>query len=203
MNDFDQLAEELQRLRSANGAPRENPREDPINIFDAQLGGAPELPTGVLPPVIERFARDEAARIGVDPALIAMGAISTTAAAIDDEFKVQVAARDSRWLESARVWAMIVDEVGAKKTPALNAAVDPLRHIERVLDLADTEAWSAYKIEEGIHKRKLDAYEKARANGKEAQRPQAPFKPPRRRLLTTDFTPEALADVLITTRAAS
>jgi hypothetical protein len=97
---------------------------DPFGNFQT-----PDLPSGVLPKIIEDLTFDEAELIGVDPGGIAIGTIVTCASVIKDEIMVQVKHHDDGWKESARVWGALVGPPSAKKSPAINSAVNPVRRI--------------------------------------------------------------------------
>jgi hypothetical protein len=97
----------------------------------------PLLPRGFLPDVIERFAFDQGASMGCDPAGLAASALAICAAAIPDRIKIQVKQHDPAWTESARVWIAVIGEPATKKTPVLAQAVRPLARI-------DHDLWRAY-----------------------------------------------------------
>ncbi len=89
----------------------------------------PALPIGLLPPLIDQFARVNASRMGCDPAGLAMAAVTTCAAAISDAIKVKVKRHDD-WTESARVWTALVGSPSTKKSPILNVASGPLCRLD-------------------------------------------------------------------------
>jgi len=100
-----QLGAEISRIRSKVRGPAE-PSIEPYDIFgDTRLAGAPDLPAGAVPDVIENFARDEATRLGVECAMIALPAVVACAASIDDGWSVQPKRHDTRWTESPRLSA--------------------------------------------------------------------------------------------------
>src|SRR5690606_15823093 len=91
---------------------------------------APEIPSGLLPSVIEEFAFRHGDVMGADPAGLAMAALAVCAAAITDDIQVQVKRNDPTWRESARLWVALVGPPSVKKTPIMNAALRPLRKID-------------------------------------------------------------------------
>ena len=97
----------------------------------------PQLPRGLLPDVIERFAFDQGASMGCDPAGLAASALAVCAAAIPDRIKIQVKQHDPTWTKSARIWVAIIGEPATKKTPMLAQAVRPLARI-------DHDLWRTY-----------------------------------------------------------
>src|SRR4051794_35251102 len=98
--------------------PRGETGEDqspPLDIFDdAGLTSVPAFPLGALPRVLVDFVGDKAERLGVDPAMIALPALAVCAGCIDDRHVVQVRRNHQEWVESPRLWVMIIDEPGGK-----------------------------------------------------------------------------------------
>ena len=154
------------------------PAEDDPNPADLWSGyPPPELPIGLLPPVIEAFARKHGEVMGVDPAGLAMAALAVASAAITDAIVVQVKQHDRSWRESARLWVGLVGVPSRKKTPIINVAAYPLRRIE-----AELAAEYAAELAE------YDALDQAERQ--EAERPR------RKRRIIQDLTVEAAQEVL-------
>ena len=101
----------------------------------------PSLPDGIMPTVIDNFARAQGLNMGVDPAGLAMAALTVCCAAIPDSIQLQVKVNDEGWLEPARIWVALVGEPSTKKTPIMNAAAKPIRK----LDAAAYERWAEEK----------------------------------------------------------
>jgi len=145
---------------------------------------------------LKAFVVDRAERLGVKPELIAMPALGVCAAAIDDRVVVQVRRHDQQWLESPRIWVAIIEEPGGKKTPAINAAVSPLRDIETIWRSEDASALQKYEIDLERHKVKLKKHCNDPDAGDTSYSLHPPAKPPMRRLVVTDATTESLARIL-------
>jgi hypothetical protein len=63
---------------------------EPVDFLaDADMTGAPELSPDHIPWAIAPFVFDTAARMGVDPAAVALCAIVSCAAVISDEWRIQ------------------------------------------------------------------------------------------------------------------
>jgi hypothetical protein len=90
----------------------------------------PSLPRGLLPPIIEDFAFDQGMAMGGDMSGIAMGALAVCAAAIPDKIQLQVKRHNTGWLESARLWVVLVGPVSSMKSPIMSTVVRPLRRID-------------------------------------------------------------------------
>jgi hypothetical protein len=180
---------------SATDAPTEEDDPEPIDIFgDPLLTGTPTFPIEAIPAPIADYARDLAARLGVDPALPAMAGLAVCAAAIDDRHQVQPKAHDRAWRESPRLWIATIAESGELKTPLLDAMVKPLRAIEARWWKDDAAERARYERDYQRYRARLKAWEKHPDNTPE---PEPPERPPLRRRLLTDFTVEAAADVLV------
>jgi hypothetical protein len=136
----------------------------------------PELPLGLLPSIIEEFAIEQSATMGTDPAGLAMGALAVAAAALPDCIKLKVKRYDS-WREAARIWVAEVGLPSTRKTPIMDAAVEPLLRIDRRMWKQYTEA--------------LREYEALSKQEKKKKQP-----PKQLRLCLEDTTIEAAQDVL-------
>jgi len=101
---------------------------DPVDLWGTFP--ALELPLGLLPSVIEQFAIVQGEMMDADPAGLAVAALVTCAAAIDDKIQLQVKRHDPNWRESARLWAALVGSPSTKKSPILSAATAPLCRLD-------------------------------------------------------------------------
>ena len=99
-----------------------------------------------------------------------------------------------QFVESARLWVALVEEPGGKKTPAINAATQPLRDIERAWLDQDAPKFDIYNLQ----KHSYDQLKNSRKPEDQLQfsfTPE-PQKPPHRRLTVSDVTTEQLAIIL-------
>ena len=162
----------------------------PIDIFgDVDIFGEPEWLDNACPPVIDEFARDEAARLGVCTSMIAMPALTVAAACISDEYTVQPKVNDSEWKESSRIWSLLVAEPGMKKTPAMNKALKPLKELEKDLYLINQKLLKSYEQE-------LAEFESLKKKKNLGGTPEKPEMPPLKRRMTNDPTVESLSEIL-------
>lgn len=95
----------------------------------------PILPTGILPDVLERFARVRGEQMGVDPGGIAMSALTVCASVIRDSIKIKVKQHEG-WTESARIWTMLIGDPSYKKSPIMRAAAGKIKSMDAQM-LAD------------------------------------------------------------------
>ena len=160
---------------------------DPVDIFgDTSLFGFPDWPENVCPSVIDDFAQDTARRIGVKVEMVAMPCIGAAAIAIPDNFVMRPKLLDTTWTESARIWIGIIADAGQKKTPALQAAFDPLKRLE-------IQYFNQYKEAMKQYQKDFEFYEKRKKAGGDMAEP---VEPEHRRLIADDVTVEALRKVL-------
>ena len=150
------------------------PTGDPVDLWGSF--DPPELPQGLLPTIIEDFARANGAQMGADPAGLAMGALVTCAAAIPDQVQIKVKRHDE-WTESARLWVALMGPPSAKKSPIMSAATGPLCRV----DVDMMRAWQKRVAE-------YDALPPEEKKGKQ--------RPPQTRLRIEDATVEAAQQVL-------
>jgi hypothetical protein len=104
------------------------PNPEPVDLWASFP--PPELPAGLLPAVIENYARAEAKTMGADVAGLVMGALTVCAAAISDSIQLQVKKHSEYWKESARLWCALVGDPSSKKTPILRLVARPLACID-------------------------------------------------------------------------
>jgi hypothetical protein len=137
----------------------------------------PDLPAGLLPKVIENYARAEAKTMGADVAGIAMGALTVCAATISGSIQLQVKKNSEHWKESARLWCALIGDPSSKKTPILRQVAAPLARI-------DARLYRKYAAEKAYHDN-LPPDEKKKA-----------IPPKQRRVRIEDTTIEAAQEVL-------
>lgn len=148
---------------------------EPVDLW--QRYEAPAMPLELLPGPIGPFAKQAAYVMGVDPAGLAMAALTVCAAAITDEIALQVKRHDTGWRESARLWVGLVGAPSMKKSPILSTALRPLRRIDGTLARVYQEKRAAFDL--------MPAKER-----KEAVRPS------QERRILADTTVEAAQEIL-------
>ncbi|WP_207018316.1 DUF3987 domain-containing protein [Roseococcus suduntuyensis] len=104
---------------------------DPVDFLgDTELTGAPVLRPDHLPDALAPFVFDTAARMGVDPAAVALCAVVAAASVIPDEWRIQPRVHDDTWTESPRLWGAVVGDPSIMKTPVLKAATAPIDRLD-------------------------------------------------------------------------
>ncbi|HEY6615993.1 MAG TPA: DUF3987 domain-containing protein, partial [Vicinamibacterales bacterium] len=150
----------------------------PSGVVPVDLWGTfntPELPHGLLPPVIEKYARAYATLQGSDPSGFAMGALTACCAVIPDRIKIQPKRHDP-WTQSARMWVALIGRASTMKTPIFDVVMAPIQRI-------DTQLIRDYM-------KKKEEYEQLEAKEKKATPP-----PARERLKIEDVTIEVVQEI--------
>src|SRR5262249_19564442 len=93
----------------------------------------PELPAGLLPEPIEKFARVEGEMTGADPAGFAMAALTACAAATPDFVVINPKKHDDAWEESARLWTMLIGDPSTRKSVIIRIAARPINAVDRAM----------------------------------------------------------------------
>lgn len=167
----------------------------------------PSLPVGLLPPGLSNIATDLAAECAAPVDYVACGMLSAAASAIGGSRWIRTY-RGHHWIEPSVLWIGAVGDPSSGKSPALEAAINPLRDIERQFARGFGETVRQWETASLTAKLEHDAWE---ASVKDAHKqglsaptkPEsavAPLKPSRPRLVVQDITPESVAEKLVSNR---
>ena len=158
-----------------------------VEAFDAAL-----LPTAFRP-----LATDIARRMQCPPEYVAVPLLVAAGAVIGRRIGIRPKLRDN-WQEVPNLWGMIVGRPGILKSPAMTAALAPLRRLDAVASENNRRAAAEYKAAS-------DRFTIAKGAAKEAAKkgdPSAldelrePLKPAERRYMTNDTSYEALGVIM-------
>jgi hypothetical protein len=172
--------------------------ELPSNVLDLWADGDyvrdAKLTRDMLPAVIADYAWDAAERLGVEPAMIALPALTVMAASLHDAYKIQPKKNDTDHLVRACMWIMMIAAPAGKKSPAIKQATAVLHHIEAQWRTEDAAAMAKFNAANDAYKAARKAAEK---NPLEpgAEIPielQEPVKPTARRIIIDNATMEGL-----------
>lgn len=156
----------------------------PIDFLgDDALTGAPELRADHVPEAIAGFAFDNAARMGVDPAAVALSCIVACAAVVTDDWRIQPKMHDDEWTEHPRLWGLIVGDPSILKTPVLRAATSPIDAMEAAARERHAEAMRKWRAE-------VEALKNEKGNAPKPPQPKCD------RWMVEGTTIEALSEVL-------
>ena len=169
---------------------------EPNAIFVDHLKPA-DLPAGVLPELVEQFARDRARRLGVDAGAPAAALVTALGSLVPAGNRLQMRQLDTEWTVKPILWTAIIGPPGSNKSATINAAMGPVQKLQsmwRKLFAADE------------HKRKLDEARRATAEKANKAKPEntdqvfegeaEAAKPRFRQKIYNDATTEALAVAL-------
>ena len=187
-----ETGEILQPMEEPSPAPAQAAANDngkPIDIF-AEFP-APPIDRAMLPKAIADYAHECGQLIGVDPAMVAIPALVSCAAALHDDVKIQPKRYETGWTESARLWCAIVGTPSVKKSPAIRRATKRLRKID--MNLADENAKQAAEYASQMEQHKEAKKEVKKAGGGYLPEPK---RPAMARMIVEDITVEALSEVL-------
>ncbi|MBS7790082.1 DUF3987 domain-containing protein [Roseococcus sp. SDR] len=158
---------------------------DPVDFLgDTELTGAPVLRPHHLPDALAPFVFDTAARMGVDPAAVALCAVVAAASVIPDDWRIQPRVHDDTWMESPRLWGAVVGDPSIMKTPVLKTATSPIERLDA--EARDRHAEAMRKWREEMAAIKADR----------APPGIGPLPPKLDRYLIEGTTVEALTEVL-------
>ena len=175
------------------GVDLPDPSTMPMDIFEKIT--VPRITEDMVPGVIWDFAKSNSVQIGSAIEAIVISSLFACTAAISDDIKIQPRS-NATWLESARIWAVLVGPPSSKKSHAVSVSIKPLQKldIQRAGRAAGKRA--KYDLDMKVYKAKEAAYVKALAKGDEVGDPPThPEEPQAERLLIMDTTPEALVNI--------
>jgi hypothetical protein len=144
------------------------------------------FPVLALPRVLQTFCQEAAAAMGVPVECIVAPALATLATAIGATTRVRLSAT---WTEPSVIWAVTLMESGSLKTPAYNAAIEPLRVAQRLAEEQHLERKKEYLQAKKRFETEAGAF---MGQGGEPA-PVEPLEPKPTDYYTSDSTVEALA----------
>ncbi len=154
---------------------------EPVDFLADNVTAPPSLKEQHVPAALWPFVSDVAARMGVDPASVALAAIVSCASVISDDWTVQPKRNDDSWTEQARLWGAILGEPSILKTPVIAACTKPIDWLEADARRRHADAVRHWKAD--CETAKLD------------KKP-LPAQPKLDRYMVEGITPEALSEVL-------
>jgi hypothetical protein len=148
------------------------------------------FPAHVLPEPIRGFITEAAKAIGCDASYIALPLLSGLASAIGNTHRI---ALKRTWSEPAILWTAIVAESGAKKSPPIELALQPIRKRQHDAMQEHAEAMKQHADALAMHERDAAHWKRSKSDTPPPAKPEAPIAD---RCWTDDATTEALAVLL-------
>jgi hypothetical protein len=145
-------------------------------------GTATPFPVDALPEAFQRYI-ERVARLKVcPPEYIAIPLLVSAGTAIGNVAKIRL---NATWSEGPNLFAALIGDPGAKKTPAIQQAMRPLTRLQRTLS-------KQYEKEAEQHKREMAHWESL----PKKERGPEPSKPTYKHVVVNDVTIEKLAEVM-------
>ena len=131
-----------------------------------EMGLPPVVPFNVtcLPHCLRPLVLDVSERVGVPVEFVAVALINALAGVVGRRAFVYPRERDNTWKESLNLWGGIIAGPGDKKTPLINAVLEPANRIRLEWDAENRAAQKQYKSELAAYKsamKKIAADKKA------------------------------------------
>lgn len=168
------------------------------------------LPEDMLPEPLKRWIVDVATRIGVHIEYVAIIVLVALGSVVGRTIGIYLKQRDN-WLEVPNIWGAIVGPPSSKKTPAMNKAISPIRHLTKIALTEFKEAQAARKAAIEIQKIEIETLKRnARKPDIDPSKVQADLAAKyeelnrleeanaERRYYTSDGTIEKIGEILLT-----
>jgi len=167
---------------------KDDPHDEPDPLPEAREIFR-RFPVECLPHPVAGFVRNSAKAIGCDPSFLALPALTALGATIGNNRWIKI---HHGWIQPPIIWAVIIGESGALKSPAFSRALHCVHAIEQELFgkfIAESKDYDALKSAYDVQARKT--------KGGDVGLPAEPPEPPiRERMLVVDTTIEALGGIL-------
>jgi hypothetical protein len=147
------------------------------------------FPTDLLPEPMRRFVLETAEAMSCDAAYVATPALIVGLASIG---AARTVSPKPGWSEPCIAWGLVVSPSGTLKSPAADAALRPLRDLQREAFREHDQRSRAYDAEALDYDRDLVEFKR----GKRVDPPERPIPPEAHRLIASDATTESLVPIL-------
>ena len=155
----------------------------------------------LLPPDLRDWVGDIVFRSDFQEDFVFVAALCSLGICLGSKVAVYPKRKDD-WHEHANLWGMLVSRPGTMKSPAMTAAMGPLRSVAARWNEAYAKALPEFQKQEAVaeieHKAAMKKVQKLADNGESFELPEKKkVAPPRaRRLSTSDCTKEKLASLM-------
>jgi len=163
---------------------------DVYDVYDVsrELPSAPEFPVDAMPAGCRMLIREASDAIGCPPEFVALPMLAVLASAIGNSRVVEL---KPGWEEKAVVFATVIGDPAAKKSPAAKVATKPAKQLQ-------VELRNVYQAKREDYEREMLEHEKNKRELRKvgAADPRPPKEPVMERTVVDDTTVEALSRVL-------
>ena len=156
------------------------------------LLSVPIFTADLLPDALAPAAFDQADRLQCPVEYLAVSMLAACGAVVGNKVGIFPKAHDESWEVYPALWGGLVGDPGTKKTPAMQAGLKPLSHLEDLATQAYAQAMQDHDQEQRLFQSRLAAWEKNKA----VPKPVAPTPPKKQRLVVHDTTYQALGVIL-------
>lgn len=169
---------------------------EPGVVKDA-LPPVPSFDIRILPKVLQAAVADASELMQCPPEFLAVPYMVGAAAALGLRISVAPKAVDTSWIVPAVLWGLLVGTPGAKKSPAISRAMEPLRNIESKLAATHNLSRLQYEADLLVYEAQYaQAVKAAKSGGAALAAPVRPEEPKPERLVVNDSSYQALGEVL-------
>jgi hypothetical protein len=200
--DYRHIFSEAQRQGWVNPAKRFN-SDSPTLTPDLDGWAEPQKLPGELLPVLELDPEwlpkglragclDIAERLSCPLDYVAIPAIVGAGTALGNTVGILPKEFDESWIVHAGFWGGIIGSPGSMKTPALNASLKPLHHLEEVAATKYKQDYAQYRLDKAAFDKAMSEFKQ----GKSKAFPREPSKPTKTRYIVNDVTYQALGEIL-------
>ncbi len=175
----------------------------PAHVDSVQVVQATKLPSALrpvlpldpnrLPIVIRDAVADLASRLNCPPDYLAVAMLSAAGSVVGNKIGIFPYANDESWHVFPALWGGIVGDPGSKKTPSLQQAHVPLRHLETQAAQKYSQDMVSFEQAKAQHEQILKAWS---ATKDSMPQPPPPPEPKRERFVVHDTTYQALGVIL-------
>lgn len=159
----------------------------------AALNAIKPLDPVAIPDALRAWALDGAHRLQCPIEYLVMPALASAGSVIGNRVGILPKQYDDSWIVFPVMWGAVVGPPGSMKTPTLNAAIEPLRQMEKQATARFNAAYEAYHQKQQEYLKQLAAFKKADTS---SGLPDAPKEPVRTRYTVNDVTYQKLGEIL-------
>ncbi|MDA0240524.1 MAG: DUF3987 domain-containing protein [Proteobacteria bacterium] len=163
---------------------------DPPDPLPAPITWEP-FPVKSLPSKLRRFVIETAAALGCDPAFVVLPALAVLASCVGNSRRIRLKAS---WSEPCVIWSATIAPPSSLKSPAWQAACDPLQRIQQKIFAELKATMREHDILIQFHEKQSAEWKREKRTGGDP--PKKPEPPVCLRLITSDATVEALVSIL-------
>jgi putative DNA primase/helicase len=177
-------------LREVGLEPKPESVYDVYDVYDVsrELPSAPEFPIDAMPAGCRMLIREASEAIGCPPEFVALPMLAVLGTAIGNSRVVEL---KPGWEEKAVIFATVIGDPAAKKSPASKVATKPAKRLQ-------VELRNVYQAKREDYEREMLEHEKTKRELRRAGAadPRPPKEPVMERTVVDDTTVEALTRVL-------